>query len=611
MSPYLYALAVISLLVAALEWWRPWRPAQPQLRRWIWSDALHLVFNAHFLGAILYGLAFYHLLPHVDAWLADRGWVGALYHDAASAWPLWIQIPVALVALDFVQWCVHNLLHRVPFLWPLHEVHHSVKDGEMDWIVAFRFQWSEVVLYKTVQFLPLAWFGFAPEALLFHAVFGTLIGHLNHANLAWGYGPLRYVFNSPRMHIWHHDYDGPPHGRNFGIIFSTWDWIFGTAYMPDHPPRKLGYPGVEAVPQDFFGQVVWPLQKAVPALRRHAVVGSVLGIGLVSAGWMAAQPPRAATPMLGETAAASQPAVTRQAKPVHYATSPAEADAAIARFGTAARQAGWAHPEVAVSALELAEALGSPRLVILDIRPKERFEAGRIPSARQVDRADYSGGPIPGVSLDGPALQAMLRARGVKRDAEVVLVGDGGPEPYRLWWTLAQVAGYRTRVLDGGVAAWKGLGERLAGGPALVIEPGDVVLGVGTGGALLWADVERLPQRADLQWIDTRSPAEYTGEQTHKKATRGGHIPGAIHLEWLEILAADGTMRSLDELRALFAGKRIDPARPVMTYCQSGTRSAGVYYALLQLGSTAIWNYDGSWAEYSRLAHLPVEPAGT
>ena len=78
-------------------------------------------------------------------------------------------------------------------------------------------------------------------------------------------------------------------------------------------------------------------------------------------------------------AAASQPAVTRQAKPVHYATSPAEADAAIARFGTAARQAGWAHPEVAVSALELAEALGSPRLVILDIRPKERFEAGRLP----------------------------------------------------------------------------------------------------------------------------------------------------------------------------------------------------------------------------------------
>ncbi|MEZ4467313.1 MAG: hypothetical protein R3F43_23415 [bacterium] len=66
-------------------------PAQPQLRRWIWSDGLHLVFNAHFLGAILYGLAFYHLLPHVDAWLADRGWLGALYHDAASAWPLWIR----------------------------------------------------------------------------------------------------------------------------------------------------------------------------------------------------------------------------------------------------------------------------------------------------------------------------------------------------------------------------------------------------------------------------------------------------------------------------------------------------------------------------------------
>ena len=62
--------------------------------------------------------------------------------------------------------------------------------------------------------------GFAPQALFFHAIIGTLIGHLNHANLTWDYGIFRYVLNSPRMHLYHHAYDAPRTGQNFGIIFS-------------------------------------------------------------------------------------------------------------------------------------------------------------------------------------------------------------------------------------------------------------------------------------------------------------------------------------------------------------------------------------------------------
>jgi len=286
---YLYALAAISLLVALLERWRPARPAQTPLRRWLWSDAVHLVFNGHFLGVILYGLAAHHLLPHLDAALTARGWGDVVYHNAARTWPLWVQVPVALVSLDFIQWGVHNLLHRVGPLWRLHQVHHSVQDGEMDWIVAFRFQWSEVVLYKLVQFLPLAWLGFAPEALMVHAVLGTLIGHLNHANLSWDYGPLRYVLNSPRMHLWHHDFDGPRTGRNFAIIFSAWDWIFRTAYLPNHPPRALGYPGVETMPRDFFGQATWPLPLWVPWLQVHPWLRAGLGVGLIAVAWRWAQ----------------------------------------------------------------------------------------------------------------------------------------------------------------------------------------------------------------------------------------------------------------------------------------------------------------------------------
>lgn len=258
--PYWGWLALFSALVAALEAWRPWRPGQRQLRKWLWSDLLFLVFNGHFLGVFIYWVATQYVEPPLRAAVGPAG--SYVWAAVASTWPLWLQCLVVTVCMDFVQWCVHNLLHRVPWLWEFHKVHHSVVDGEMDWIVSFRFHWMEVVVYKSLQYLPLAFFGFAGEAILFHAVVGTLVGHLNHANLDWDYGPLRRVINNPRMHLWHHNYDAPPgQARNFGIIFSLWDYIFGTAEVPAGPPRSIGFPGVESFPRSFFGAELWPLTR--------------------------------------------------------------------------------------------------------------------------------------------------------------------------------------------------------------------------------------------------------------------------------------------------------------------------------------------------------------
>lgn len=611
MMNYMLWLFALSAGVALLERLFPARP-QPALRTWLWSDVLHLVFNGHFIGLFLYGIAHYRVLPVIDGFLAAQGWSGFVYRDLGAGWPLVLQIVVALFFIDFVQWCVHNLLHRNSFLWTLHQVHHSVKDGEMDWIVSFRFSFWEPVVYKSLSYLPLAWFGFAPEALFFHAVFGTLIGHLNHANLTWDYGPFRYLLNSPRMHLYHHAWDAPATGQNFGIIFSCWDWIFGTAHLPDHPPAKIGFPGVDKVPQDYFGQLVWPLGLLVPPLQHTTVLGSVMGVGVLGALYALSQPPAAPTTMFGEPTASSQPSYEPGRSGVKHAGSPEEATAALQRFGAEATQAGWKHPEVAVTALELAEALGSPQLRILDVRTPERFVEGHVPSAMLVERGDYSGGAIPGVSLDKDALQAMLRARGVSTGDTVVVMGDGGPEPYRLWWTLDQIGGLQVRVLDGGLEGWKHLGERLAMGDGLHPEPGDIVLAGGSGRALLWKDIEPLrEQLPGLQFVDTRSLDEFTGVEHNPKAARPGRIPGAHHLLWTESLVLDGTvprLRDPDQVRELFQQAGVDPQAPMVTYCQSGTRSSTVYYAALQAGlpTEQIWNYDGSWAEYSRIPELPA-----
>jgi len=227
------------------------------------------VFNGHFLGAWLYLISTEHFAPVLEATLQKMGVWGLVYQSAAQDLPIWLQAVLGIVVIDFVHWNIHRLLHRVDFLWRFHQVHHSVKDGEMDWIVAFRFSWVEPVVYKTLTYLPLAWLGFVPEAIFAHAVFGTLIGHLNHSNLRWDYGPLKYLLNSPKMHLHHHCYNAPQHGQNFGIILSCWDWIFKTAHLPPEPPKRIGFQGEEKLPQDFLGHMSWPMSSFIEDEGTH------------------------------------------------------------------------------------------------------------------------------------------------------------------------------------------------------------------------------------------------------------------------------------------------------------------------------------------------------
>jgi sterol desaturase/sphingolipid hydroxylase (fatty acid hydroxylase superfamily) len=147
-------------------------------------------------------------------------------------------------------------------LWQYHKLHHSIE--QLDWIGNFRFHWMEIVVYKGLTYLPLIVLGIDGRVLLWVAIFGTLIGHLNHANLRLSWGPLKYLFNSPRMHIWHHDLVvHGHHGQNFAIVFSLWDWLFGTAYLPAdaEQPEQLGFVGIERFPRGVLGRLIYPFWK--------------------------------------------------------------------------------------------------------------------------------------------------------------------------------------------------------------------------------------------------------------------------------------------------------------------------------------------------------------
>ncbi|MHC4471228.1 MAG: sterol desaturase family protein [Planctomycetota bacterium] len=247
LSSYLFWLVLISLACAVAERVAPWRRGQRLLRPQLAQDLFWLVFNG-FLTAALFGGALEAMDRGLDrAFVAITGLVpDSLRIIAGLSLPA--QLLVVLVVRDFLEWCVHNLLHRVPWLWRFHRVHHSILT--LDWIGNFRFHWLETIVYRALKLLPMAALGASWAPLLAADVLSTAIGHLNHSNLNISWGPLRYVLNSPRMHVWHHERE--PRGRagaNFAVVFSLWDWVFGTAYMPreEAQPEEIGFVGQERV----------------------------------------------------------------------------------------------------------------------------------------------------------------------------------------------------------------------------------------------------------------------------------------------------------------------------------------------------------------------------
>lgn len=258
---YFYYLIIVSLIVWSLEIVMPWRKGQKILRKGFWQDTFYMFFNF-----FLFSLVGYNSLSNVGVELFNDLLsvlsISNLVAFEVSSWPVWSQFLLLLIVADFIQWCVHVMLHRVSWMWEFHKVHHSVT--EMGFAAHLRFHPMETIIYKTVLYIPLTMVGFGVEDFFMLHAFTILIGHLNHANINWSYGPFKYLFNNPHMHIWHHAKSMPsshPNGINFGISLSIWDYIFKTAYTPNSGRDiELGFEKIEQYPEDFKDQLVEPFK---------------------------------------------------------------------------------------------------------------------------------------------------------------------------------------------------------------------------------------------------------------------------------------------------------------------------------------------------------------
>jgi sterol desaturase/sphingolipid hydroxylase (fatty acid hydroxylase superfamily) len=263
---YFFWLIVISLFCWTLERLAPWRPRQRTFRAQIGQDFFWLVFNGHYAGILLAAISSW-VLRSAGPWIPSSPVSASGPVQLLMGSSLWVQFLLFLVAKDFLEWGIHNLLHRIPWLWEFHKLHHSIQ--ELDWIGNMRFHWMEIAVYHSLTYLPLMLLGVEGRVILWIAVFTTLIGHLNHSNLRLDWGPFRYILNSPRLHVWHHDLVlHQAHGQNFAIVFSLWDFLFGTAYFPDQgQPARLGFAGMETFPNGLVSRLIYPAFNPRPKIQ--------------------------------------------------------------------------------------------------------------------------------------------------------------------------------------------------------------------------------------------------------------------------------------------------------------------------------------------------------
>jgi sterol desaturase/sphingolipid hydroxylase (fatty acid hydroxylase superfamily) len=164
------------------------------------------------------------------------------------------QLPINLLLLDFLGYWVHHMQHAIPFLWAFHTTHHAPR--ELSFASTARFHPVEQFLQNFVVLVPVLILGGDARSSVVVYYLLELNAALQHSKVPWRYGPLYYIFSSPRFHNFHHSMESQHQNRNFGGFFSFYDFIFGTAVDEAEAPRRLGIKSIE--PSGFLSTLYTP-----------------------------------------------------------------------------------------------------------------------------------------------------------------------------------------------------------------------------------------------------------------------------------------------------------------------------------------------------------------
>jgi thiosulfate/3-mercaptopyruvate sulfurtransferase len=258
--------------------------------------------------------------------------------------------------------------------------------------------------------------------------------------------------------------------------------------------------------------------------------------------------------------------------------------------------------------------LADPGVVLVEVdEDTTAYDKGHIQGAVKLDwRLDLQD-PVKRDFVDRAGFEALLSERGIGNDDTVILYGGNNNwfAAYAYWYF--KIYGHRdVRLLDGGRKRWeldsREMVTEVRHRPPTAYQAAEPDTSIRAYRDEVVAAIGR------LNLIDVRSPDEFTGRLLapahlpQEQAQRSGHIPTARNVPWSKAAADDGTFRTDEELRALYAGAGVDFGKDTIAYCRIGERSAHTWFVLHELlGQPNVKNYDGSWTEYGSLVGVPIE----
>jgi thiosulfate/3-mercaptopyruvate sulfurtransferase len=268
--------------------------------------------------------------------------------------------------------------------------------------------------------------------------------------------------------------------------------------------------------------------------------------------------------------------------------------------------------EAIVDAAWLRERLDDPavRVVEVDVTGA-RYKEGHISGAvlwnayTDLHHSDYS-------AVDAGELKSLLSKSGISPTTTVVFYGYA---PYLGFWLMKSLGHRRARILDATRDAWlEGQGPWTADTSQVPTATYSIPPAPSTSFATLESTRVAVGD-PDQLILDVRTKAEYDGDRfwpsgATEGAGRAGHIPGAVHLPIELLRAADGSLKTSDEIRNIVDGLGIDPSRSVITYCTIGGRATEAWFVLTYLlGFADVRVYAGSWANWGTTTDAPIETA--
>jgi thiosulfate/3-mercaptopyruvate sulfurtransferase len=257
--------------------------------------------------------------------------------------------------------------------------------------------------------------------------------------------------------------------------------------------------------------------------------------------------------------------------------------------------------------------IGAENVVFVEVdEDTSAYDGGHIPGAVKINWKTELQDQVRRDFVNKSQFEALMSSKGIA-DADTVILYGGNNNWFAAYayWYFKLYGHDSVKLLDGGRKKWeldnRPLSTEVVGRPATsyTAQEQDRAIRAFRDDVLATIGVSNL--------VDVRSPDEYAGRLLapahlpQEQAQRPGHIPTALSVPWSKAANEDGTFRSDDELRALYADAGLDGSRPTIAYCRIGERSSHTWFALRELlGHTDVRNYDGSWTEYGSLVGVPV-----